>query len=150
MRLTFREATPRDVPVVVALLTDDVLGHARETATEDDYLRAFDQMSDEPQNHLIVGENQEGEIVATYQITFVSGLSLAATRRAQIESVRIASHLRGHGLGAQMLADAEARARLAGCGLLQLTMNTNREDAHRFYISQGFEATHTGFKRRLD
>ena len=147
MIATFRKANRDDVPAVIALLQDDVLGAAREGGV--DYLAAFDAMQAEGNNTLIVAE-ADGSIVATYQLTFISGLSLRATRRAQLESVRVASDLRGHGLGAQLIADAERRARAAGCRLMQLTMNTSRTDAHRFYVANGFTASHTGFKRDLD
>ena len=150
MRLTFHMATAADVPAVLDLLTDDHLGRSRETAEPDTYLAAFEAMQAEGANHLIVGSDDAGKVVATYQITFIRGLSLSAARRAQIESVRIASHLRGRGLGTQLLADAEARARAAGCVLMQLTMNTTRTDAHRFYERQGFTASHVGFKKPLD
>ncbi|HAT36370.1 MAG TPA: GNAT family N-acetyltransferase, partial [Rhodospirillaceae bacterium] len=33
-----------------------------------------------------------------------------------------------------------------GCGLVQLTTDKGRPDAHRFYDSLGFEATHEGYK----
>lgn len=144
----FREATRRDVPAVVALLQDDRLGAARETAEMSAYQAAFDEMQASGSNTLIVGE-VEGRIVATYHLTIIPGITLGATRRAQIEGVRVASTLRGQGIGQRMLADVEARARTAGCGLVQLTMNTTRYDAHRFYTGLGFEASHVGFKKTL-
>ena len=49
-----------------------------------------------------------------------------------------------------MFADVERRARGAGCGLIQLTMNKSRTDSHRFYERLGFTASHIGFKRYLD
>ncbi len=48
-----------------------------------------------------------------------------------------------------LLADAEARARAAGCNLLQLTSNASREGALRFYEGLGFTPSHIGFKREL-
>lgn len=147
--IRFRKATRADVPAVVALLADDTLGAARETGAEADYLAAFDRMQAEGANLLIVGEDA-GRIVATYQITFISGLSLRAARRAQVESVRVASALRSRGIGAALMADAEARARAAGCSLLQLTTNTTRTRAHRFYERLGYAPSHIGFKRPLD
>ncbi len=146
--IRFREATRADVAAVVALLSDDALGARREGTELDAYLEAFDRMQGEGANRLIVGE-VAGRIVATYQLTFISGLSLRASRRAQVESVRVASDRRGQGLGAAMLADAEARARAAGCRLLQLTMNATRTDAGRFYERLGFTASHIGYKRDL-
>ncbi len=146
--IRFREATRDDVSAVVALLVDDHLGATREADDLPHYLTAFDAMQAEGANHLIVGE-ADGRIIATYQITFIQGLSLRAARRTQIESVRVASDLRGKGLGAALMADAEARARDAGCTLMQLTTNRTREEAHRFYKRLGFLPSHVGFKREL-
>ena len=148
--MQFREATRDDVPAIVALLVDDVLGATRELGDLDAYFAAFDAMQREGGNTLIVGEDAQRALIATYQLTFISGLSLAAARRAQVESVRVASHLRGQGIGVAMFADVEVRARAAGCSLIQLTMNSTRTNAHRFYESLGFQPTHTGFKRVLD
>ena len=144
----FRPATAADVPAVVALLSDDILGRTREQKEEAAYLAAFRAMQADGNNHLVVGE-AGGRIIATYQITFISGLSHKAARRAQVESVRVASDLRGKGIGAALMADAEARARAAGCTLMQLTTNRARADAHRFYERLGFTPSHIGYKRDL-
>lgn len=146
--MIWREATRVDVPAVVALLADDVLGHGRESADLAPYLAAFDAMQEEGGNRLIVAE-QDGRVVACYQLTLISGLSLTAARRAQVEGVRVAADLRGRGLGAALMADAEARARAAGCHLIQLTTNATRTDAHRFYARLGFTPSHIGFKKPL-
>ncbi len=96
--IAFRPARREDVAAVVALLVDDVLGAAREAENMAPYLDAFDRMAGEAGNTLIVGTDAAGGVIATYQITFISGLSLRASRRAQIESVRVAGSLRGRGL----------------------------------------------------
>lgn len=146
--IRFRPATAADVPAVVALLADDVLGAGRESADLAPYHAAFEAMQSEGNNTLIVGE-LDGTAVATYQITFISGLSLRAARRAQVESVRVAASLRNRGAGALLMADAESRARAAGCTLIQLTSNATRADARRFYERLGFTPSHTGFKKTL-
>ena len=148
--IRFRTATIDDVPAVLKLLQDDVLGQGREGATPHHYAAAFARMEHEPNNHLIVGANAENRVVATYQITCITGLSLRGARRAQIESVRVASDLRGQGIGKDMVEDITNRARAAGCSLVQLTMNTTRTDANRFYERMGFVPSHTGFKLSLD
>ena len=148
MTVVFREAARQDVPAVLELLQDDSLGARREGADLQAYFDAFDAMQAEGGNILIVGE-RAGIVAATYQLTFISGLSLRAARRAQIESVRVSGGLRGHGIGRLMLQDAEARAQKAGCSLMQLTMNTSRTDAHRFYEANGFVPSHVGFKKPM-
>ena len=147
--IRFRTARAEDVPYVVAMLVDDILGAGRELSDMEVYQGAFARMQTEGGNLVIVGADAGGRIVATYQITFISGLSLAAARRAQIESVRVASDLRGQGIGHQMFADMKMRAADAGCSLIQLTMNQSRKETHRFYESLGFAASHTGFKYTL-
>ena len=92
----------------------------------------------------------DGRVVATYQLTFITGLSLRATRRAQVESVRVAAKLRSEGVGSALMRDAEMRAVHAGCTLMQLNTDKSREAAHRFYERAGFTPSHIGFKRKLN
>ncbi|MFD1795613.1 GNAT family N-acetyltransferase [Paracoccus aurantiacus] len=146
--LSFRPARRQDVPAIVALLGDDVLGKGRELATIDVYYSAYDAMAAEPGNTIYVGA-RDGRVLATYQLTVISGLSLSAARRAQIEAVRVDASLRGQGAGAELMADAEARARAAGATLMQLTSNASRHDAHRFYQRLGYSPSHIGFKKAL-
>ena len=47
------------------------------------------------------------------------------------------------------MREAIARARAAGCGLVQLTSDVSRLDARRFYERLGFKATHIGMKLPL-
>lgn len=148
MMVRFRTAGRDEVPAVVALLSDDIFGKGREKADMRPYLAAFDAMQAQTGNHLIVGLLNDG-IVACYQIVFLPGLSVGAAFRAQIEGVRVASNLRGQGIGAQLMADAEARARAAGCTQMQLTTNRARTEAHRFYDRLGFTPSHIGYKKAL-
>lgn len=146
--MLWRAAQRGDLPAILGLYRDDTLGAAREIDDLPRYFAAFAAMGQEGANHLIVAE-QDGALIATYQITFITGLSRRAARRAQIESVRVASHLRGRGIGAQLMADAEHRARAAGCTLIQLTTDATRARARAFYTRLGFTPSHIGFKRDL-
>ena len=48
---------------------------------------------------------------------------------------------RGKGLGRTLVAAAEGLLAQAGCGLLEITSNLRRLDAHAFYESLGYERT---------
>ena len=148
MSLRFRAAVEADIPAVAALLADDVLGAGREDVGAGVYLDAFRAMEREPHNTLIVGE-ENGEIVAVYQFTLISGVSLKGTRRAQIEGVRVSRARRGAGVGQALIRDAEARAKAGGAGLLQFTTNATRDRARDFYERMGFVPSHVGFKKSL-
>lgn len=137
------------MPAIIALLIEDTLGATRETEDMAPYYAAFDAMTYEYGNTLIVGE-ANGPVMATYQLTFISGLSLRASRRAQVESVRVAAKLRSEGVGAALMRDAEMRAIHAGCTLMQLNTDKSCEAAQRFYERAGFTPSHIGFKRKLN
>jgi len=69
--------------------------------------------------------------------------------RAQLEAIRVHRRYRGGGLGRAMIGWAIGQARRRGCGLVQLTSDKQRTEAHRFYAELGFVASHEGFKLTL-
>ncbi|KAB1941223.1 GNAT family N-acetyltransferase [Micromonospora sp. ALFpr18c] len=144
-----REAVRADLPAVIALLADDVLGKARDfTEVDEAYERAFADISADPRNQLIVAE-QGGDVVGCLQITYIPGLGRHGAERSLIESVRVRADRRGAGLGRELMTWAIDRARESGCALVQLTTDKRRADAHRFYLGLGFVASHEGMKLAL-
>ena len=150
-KAVIRPARREDLPAIVRMLADDPLGQAREDTREPIaafYTDAFAAMEADPNNELVVME-REGAVVGCLQLTFIPGLSRKGAWRAQIESVRIASSLRGEGLGRRLFVWAIARAGEKDCALVQLTTDKARPEALRFYESLGFKASHEGMKLAL-
>jgi GNAT superfamily N-acetyltransferase len=148
MSVEFRIARAEDVPLIVAMLADDVVAASRQGTFGDEHRAAFEVIDADPGNELIVAE-LDGEVVGTMQLTYIPGISRRGALRMQIEAVRVASGLRGQGLGRKMMAWALDRGRARGCALVQLTTDKSRKDAHRFYDSLGFVASHEGYKIAL-
>lgn len=147
--LVFRTAVRADLPTLVALLADDVLGGSRDVPVVDGaYERAFADIDADPRNELVVAE-QAGEVVGCLQITYVPGLGRHGAERSLIEAVRVRSDRRGAGVGRAMVSWAIDQARERGCGLVQLTTDKRRTDAQRFYLRLGFVASHEGMKLPL-
>jgi GNAT superfamily N-acetyltransferase len=144
-----RRARAADVPAVVGLLADDVLGAERDgvrnAADLAAYERAFALIDRDPAHLLVVAE-ADGAIVGTLQLTFLPGLARRGVLRAQIEAVRVAAAWGSRGLGSAMLSWAIDEARRRGCSLVQLTTDKSRGEAHRFYAELGFVASHEGLK----
>lgn len=146
--VTFRKARESDLAAIVVLLADDPLGAAREGAYPGAYRAAFARLATNPLQHLIVGE-EGGRVVATCQVTILHGLSRGGMTRALVEAVRVAPGLRSRGIGARLIADAEARARAAGARMIQLTTDKSRIRAHAFYDRLGYVQSHYGYKKPL-
>ncbi len=151
MAVTMRRATRADLPAVVAMLADDMLGRAREVVSDPvdpRYAAGFDAIEASANDMLAVAE-QDGVVVGCLQLSFLPGVSHLGAWRGQVEGVRVAAGLRGSGVGRLMLGWAIDRCRERGCGTVQLTTNAARGDAQRFYVSLGFTASHVGMKLTL-
>ena len=152
--LTYRDATPADIKTILTL---SHAGDARgkdtpplDPATLDDprYRAAFEVIDADPRQRLIVAE-RNGEVVGTLQISTVPGLNQFGMTRGLLENVHIRTDQRGTGLGTEMVLWAIEQCRQSGCGMVQLTSNKVRLDAHRFYEKLGFAKSHEGFKLKL-
>jgi len=152
MRITYRNAKEKDLPQLVAMLSDDQLGITREDPSlplNPGYVQTFGSIDSDPNNELIVVSN-ESRIIGMLQLTFIPYLTYIGTWRCLIEGVRIHSHYRGIGIGKQIVEHALERAQQRNCHLVQLTSDKKRTDAIRFYTSLGFTASHEGFKLHLN
>jgi len=149
--VTFRDATHQDVAAIVRLLADDALGRTREMSghyLDSVYTEAFEAIQQDPNNRLIVAVLGV-VIVGCMQLTIIPHLTFKGGKRLQIEGVRVDKTVRNRKVGAAMMSWARAVAEADGCHLIQLTSNRGRDDALRFYESQGFEPSHVGFKMYL-
>jgi len=149
--IRFRLATADDLPALLRLLVDDAVAQARGGYTAEitpAVAAAFDEIERDPNNELWLGE-RDGEVIAMLQLTLIPGLSRGGMKRALVEAVRVCADLRGQRIGEALMAHVEARAKAAGCGLIQLTTDKKRLDAHRFYERIDYVASHVGMKKKL-
>ncbi|MDB5612538.1 MAG: family N-acetyltransferase [Devosia sp.] len=152
--LSFRDATPTDIKTMLQL-SHAGDAHGSDTppldpASLDDprYRASFDEITSDPNHRLIVAE-RDGEVVGTLQISFIPGLPNFGMKRGTLENVHVRADQRGSGLGTELIFWAIERCREAGSGVVQLTSNKVRLDAHRFYEKLGFTKSHEGFKLKL-
>ena len=150
--IVIRKATIKDVPDIVLLLADDILGSTRESrvgAIAESYYRAFHAIEHDPNQQLVVAECA-GKTVGTLQMTYLFNMSFQGARRAMIEGVHVTPQSRNQGVGQHMMEWAIAQAKQNGCWFVQLTSHKQRGNAHRFYERLGFIASHKGFKLALE
>ncbi|WP_089175854.1 GNAT family N-acetyltransferase [Bosea sp. AS-1] len=152
--ITIRRAKAGDVARIAELI---MLGAATQTMTPEEiavearhpgYAEAFAEIDTSKDNMLFVAE-RAGEVVGTFQVTLIPGLVARGRKRGKIESVHVAPESRGLGIGALMIRHALAFAGERGVGLIELSSNKSRADAHRFYRNLGFDQSHEGFKKQL-
>ena len=151
MSLTFRRAVEADLPFIVKLLTEDAVRVTDDRPDEPfhpRYVAALRELEADP-NQMMMVAMLDGETVGTIQLTFIPGISGLGTKRCLVEAVHISPAHRSKGLGSEMIRWSIEQARERGCGMVQLTSNKKRLDAHRFYERLGFLKSHEGFKYYL-
>jgi len=151
---TLREATAADVDALMELLADDGISASRgDVAQPEDrpaYLASLEEILAEPSNTVLVVVDADGAIVGTLQLTRVPVMARRGVPRLLVESVRVSSRLRSSGIGSAVMdwvADVAAPA--LGAGIVQLTSDMKRVDAHRFYERLGYDRSHFGFKKQV-
>jgi GNAT superfamily N-acetyltransferase len=149
--LSFRDATLGDLPFMLELVIADSVGASEDAGVPADapeYRAAFEAIAADPNQRLIIAMHGD-EPVGTLQLTFIAGIMRRGMWRCLVESVHIAPTQRNRGFGTEMMRYAADTARARGCGVVQLTSNKARADAHRFYRRLGYVQSHEGFRLLL-
>ena len=150
--MVYRKATKEDLPAIIEMIANDALGQLRERFEDPlpkEYYSAFERINTDKNQELIVIENSESEVVATFQLSFLQYLTYLGGIRCLVENVHVREDQTGKGIGKQMFQWIIERAKEKGVHLIQLTSNKLRPNAIRFYEGLGFKATHEGFKLHL-
>jgi GNAT superfamily N-acetyltransferase len=152
--VTLRRATHDDLTALVTLMSDDPIsaarGDRRDAADIDLYRAALVDVLNEGSNDLLVAVDERDVVVATMQLTRIPGLARRGATRLLVEAVRVSSTRRSSGIGGAMMRwVTDTAAPTVGAGLVQLTSDEARKDAHRFYERLGFVGSHRGFKYQV-
>jgi len=137
-----REANEQDAPELARLLT--ALGH--ETDASD--LRVRWSAWKGEGNTAFVSPRPDGTLagMATVHKTWVLHRPKPLAR---ITSLIVDESDRGKGIGRALVATSEKFLAEAGCGILEITSNHQRQDAHEFYRHLGYEQTSARFMKKL-
>jgi GNAT superfamily N-acetyltransferase len=146
-----RRASESDLESLMLLLADDLVSASRgDRASEGDrpaYAIALEHIVNDPSNDILLALDGERRVVGTMQLTRIPGMSRRGSARLLIEAVRVRSDARSSGIGSAMMRWVmEIAATTLDVGVVQLTSDASRTDAHRFYERLGFVASHVGFK----
>lgn len=152
-----RDAQEQDLGAILGLLDADPISRARPghgCEVDAGVRAAWQVLQQHPEHALWVAESCPVDastpmVVGTLQFSRLPGLARGGMWRAIIESVHVDARWRGRGVGRDLVQHAIRHARACGCGVVQLTTDKRRVDAHRFYARLGFAASHEGMKLQL-
>jgi GNAT superfamily N-acetyltransferase len=136
-----RDARPADTPRLTELIRE--LGHDIDEKQVRKNLAALKKSNETP-------------LVATLGKVLVGmcgvGARVVVHRPAplgRITALVVAKESQGHGIGRMLVEAAEQWMRKRGCGLVEVTSNDRRAEAHAFYRHLGYERSSIRFFKKL-
>ena len=140
MRLMVREATLADLPSVLGLYAQPEMDQGKALPLHEAQ-QVWKQFASYPNYHLYVAcpVNEPDLVWGSYALLIMHNLAHWGTPSAIAEDVVVHPERHRLGIGRQMMADAMARSKQAGCYKLVLSSNQKRKNAHAFYESLGFQ-----------
>ncbi len=107
--------------------------------------RALSQIIKDPRQHVLLAIERK-KAVGTCTLYILPRVYWSGHPYAILDSIVVGPEAQGKGVGTRLIKTAIKMAKQAGCTQMNLTSNTQRTRAHRFYESLGFEPTYVGFK----
>lgn len=138
--LVLRDARPKDAEAIAELII--ALGYDVTAAEVKTRLAAFAKAG----QHALVAD--KGGVIGILTTSLMHVLHRPRPV-GRISMMVVAESLRGQGIGAALVAEAEKRLAALGCGLVEVTSNMKRPRAHAFYARLGYERTSYRFAKTL-
>jgi GNAT superfamily N-acetyltransferase len=113
MEIEIRKAEREDLPAIIGLFADDLLGGHGDTTEPEAfgvYLSAFEKITASAHQTLFVACIGD-EVVGTFQTAVSTSLPGRGSSSLVIEAVQTREDMRGRGIGARMIRHAIAEAR---------------------------------------
>ena len=100
-------------------------------------------------DHVVLVSVQSGSVTGWIEVLISRHLHSGSY--ALISGLVVSDQFRGRGIGSRLCAEAEAWARQHGQTLVRVRSQIARQDAHRFYLREGYRQTKTsaGFEKKL-
>jgi ribosomal protein S18 acetylase RimI-like enzyme len=135
--IDIREATEDDLPAILAIYSSAKI--ERDTGFSLEEARVhFGRFRQYPCFRIFVAL-VDGVIAGTYELLIMDNLAKRGKKSGVVEDVAVHPPYQGRGVGRAMMEHAQKTCRAADCYKVTLSSNLNREEAHRFYESLGFE-----------
>jgi GNAT superfamily N-acetyltransferase len=136
---SIRPLRAEDVPLLV-----DLCGQLGRPASVAELEERFAHLRERPGQGLFVAVSEAGALIGWIHVQ--ERPALHTPRLAEVTALVVDAAHRGRGCGRALMARAEQWAREQHCRVLSLRSGIEREDAHRFYASLGFQRASTSYR----
>lgn len=135
--ITIREAGEADLADILRAYTEAGIDGGR-SFTLEEARQQLARLRQYPCNRVFAAF-AGGVFAGTYTLIIFDKLAKRGAPEGIVEDVAVLPEFQRRGVGRTMMEHARGECRLAGCYKMALSSGAQREAAHRFYESLGFE-----------
>lgn len=138
--MLIEKATVADIAALSELLSVLFSQEVEFTPDTEAQRRGLARIIDNPEAGVVLVARKNNTIVGMVNLLFTISTALGE-RVALLEDMIVLPSGRGKGVGAKLLSEAIALARVQGCKRMTLLTDQSNKSAQRFYAKQGFETS---------
>jgi len=145
MSITARSAAPEDYPAICELMRDDLGVSYLDIPAA---MKRFERIAADPDWRVFVADDG-GRVVGFISVEWREHLHHRDGPYTEIMALAVANDARRSGAGSKLVAKAEEWSHQRGATTVTLHSRLNREGAHLFYETQGYEKCAYFFRKVL-
>ena len=146
--MQIQPATEKDIPSILSLYAQ-LEPNGESTITLPKALEIFRKIESYPNYHIYIAM-QNGKTLGTFSLAIMDNLAHFGARSGLIEDVVVDEKHRRKGIGKEMMQYAIDLCKQSFCYKVSLSSNLQRESAHLFYESLGFQKHGFSYQIPLD
>ena len=143
-----REATRRDIPIILGLLYELGRPKPQKDSDVDSFRKLVKKYVTDSDKKILVAELNDVEIIGMVSLTFLSRLN-RMTLEMYIPELVVLKKYQHQGIGKKLMESCITLATKKRCHRIRLESGNQRTDSHQFYKNLGFEQYALSFTKNL-
>ena len=143
-----RQATKKDVPVLLSLLYELGRPKPKNDSDVDDFRKVVNKYLSESDKEILVAEHEDIEIVGMVGIVFLPRLN-QKNFEMYIPELVVSKNHQNSGIGGKLINACIELAKKKNCHRIRLESGNQRTESHVFYKKRGFEQSALSFSKEL-
>ena len=147
--LTIREATTKDIPIILGLLCDLGRPKPQKDSDVETFRKLVSKYVKDSDKTILVAELDDMKIIGMVSVIYLPRLN-QSTLEMYIPELVVLQKYQNHGIGKKLINSCITLAKEKKCHRIRLESGNLRKNSHQFYKHLGFEQSSLSFTKNLD
>lgn len=149
MNLKIRQASKKDIPLILGLLYELGRPKPKTDSEVDSFRKIVKNQIAESNNYILIAEVDEIHVVGLASIVLLRRLN-QTKNEMYIPELVVTQKYQNQGIGTKLIDECIELAKEKRCFRIRLESGLSRTIAHNFYKKLGFESNSFSFSKKID